>query len=173
MQYIVKDNLPQIISGSGSKTMATKLTKGAKFTYGEQGFAKLKVYEDGSSNVSFYTVKDNKIVYQTEVLPANKKKEFNTFPESKITEKTASIYTKEEINKSGFYKFLWGERYRKYFGIEVNAPTVRPFPFSETICWTALRTFARKVNQFSSSLGCSTSILSVAQSLVKWWNIFK
>jgi hypothetical protein len=124
LQYIVQDNLPQIVSGSGSKTTPTKLTGNAKFTYGEQGFAKLEVYKDGSSNVSFYTVKDNKIVYQTEVLKANEKKSLTTFPKSRITEKKASIYTKEEINKSGVYRFLWGERYRKYFGTEVNAPTV-------------------------------------------------
>jgi hypothetical protein len=124
LQYLVKDNLPQIISGSGSKTKPTKLSNGAKFTYGEQGFAKLVVYKNGSSTVSFYAVKDNKIVYQTEVLPANTKKTFNTFPESKITEKKASIYTKDEITKGKFYRFLWGERYRKYFGTKINAPTV-------------------------------------------------
>ncbi|KGL61940.1 metallophosphoesterase [Polaribacter sp. Hel1_85] len=124
LQYIVEDNLPQIVSGSGSKTTPTKLTGNAKFTYGEQGFAKLNIYKDGSSNVLFYTVKDDKIVYKTEVLEAFEKKQYTTFPQNRISEKTASIYTKEEINKSRFYKFLWGERYRKYFGTEVNALTV-------------------------------------------------
>ncbi|WP_373942090.1 hypothetical protein [Polaribacter sejongensis] len=124
LQYIVEDNLPQIISGSGSKTMATKLTGNAKFTYGAQGFAKLDVYEDGSSNVAFYTVKDNKVVYATEVLPANENTNFAPFTNTNITEKKASIYTKEEVEKSGIYRFLWGERYRKYFGTEVIAPTV-------------------------------------------------
>ena len=124
LQYIVQDNLPQIVSGSGSKTTPTKLTKNAKFTYGEQGFAKLEIYKDGASNVCFYTVKDNKVVYQTEVFKANEKKGFTTFPKNIITEKKASIYTKEEITKSSVYRFLWGERYRTYFGTEVNAPTV-------------------------------------------------
>jgi len=124
LQYIVEDNLPQIISGSGSKTMATKLTGNAKFTYGAQGFAKLDVYEDGSSNVAFYTVKDDEIVYATEVLPANENTNFAPFTNTNITAKKASIYTKEEVEKSGIYRFLWGERYRKYFGTEVNAPTV-------------------------------------------------
>jgi hypothetical protein len=124
LQYIVEDNLPQIISGSGSKTTPTKLTGNAKFTYGAQGFAKLKIYKDGSSNVSFYAVKDNKIVYETEVLKANENKRFTTYPKSKTTQKKASIYTTKEINKGSFYRFLWGERYRKYFGTKVNAPTV-------------------------------------------------
>jgi len=124
LQYIVEDNLPQIVSGSGSKTTPTKLTGKAKFTYGTQGFAKLDVYKDGSSNVRFYSVKDDKVVYESEVLPANEKKQFTTFPKNTSTEKKASIYTKKEITKNGIYRFLWGERYRKYFGTEVNAPTV-------------------------------------------------
>ena len=124
LQYIVQDNIPQIVSGSGSKTMATKLSGGAKFTYGAQGFAKLDIYKDGSSEVRFYTVKDDKIVYQTQVLEADEKKVFKAFTDQKITEKKASIYTQEEITKSKTYRYLWGERYRKYFGVEVNAPTV-------------------------------------------------
>ena len=56
LQYIVQDNIPQIVSGSGSKTTPTKLSGAAKFTYGAQGFAKLDVYKNGSSTVKFYTV---------------------------------------------------------------------------------------------------------------------
>ena len=124
LQYIVQDNLPQIISGSGSKTMATKLSGGAKFTYAAQGFAKLDIYKDGSSIVRFYSAEDDKIVYQTQVLSPNEKKVFSTFPKNRISEKKAAIYTKEEVTKKGFYRYLWGERYRKYFGTEVIAPTV-------------------------------------------------
>jgi hypothetical protein len=124
LQYIIQDNIPQIISGSGSKTTATKLSGGAKFTYGTQGFAKLEVYKDGSSTVSFYTVKDDKIVYQTQIFSEDEKTNYTSFPLQNITEKKASIYTQEEITKSKLYRFLWGERYRKYFGTEVNAPTV-------------------------------------------------
>ena len=80
--------------------MATKLSGGAKFTYGAQGFAKLDIYKDGSSEVRFYSVKDNKIVYQANVLSANEKKVFNKFPSQNITSKKASIYTQKEVNKS-------------------------------------------------------------------------
>ena len=125
LQYIVEDNIPQIISGSGSKTTATKLTGGAKFTYGSQGFAKLDIYKDGSSNVRFYSVNDDTVVYETEVLSADRKKNFTTYPSLKTTEKTAAIYTDKEINKSSFYKYFWGERYREYFGTKVTAPVVK------------------------------------------------
>ncbi|MGB0891822.1 MAG: metallophosphoesterase [Flavobacteriaceae bacterium] len=124
LQYIVEDNIPQIISGSGSKSSATKLAGAAKFTYGSQGFAKLDIYKDGSSSVAFYSVKDDKIVYQTNVLTPNKKKKFTTYPDRKITEKSASVYTDKEVTKGGLYKLFWGDRYRKYFGTKVTAPTV-------------------------------------------------
>lgn len=124
LQYIIQDNIPQIVSGSGSKTTATKLSGGAKFTYGTQGFAKLDVYKDGSSKVAFYSVKDNAIVYETTVLQEDEKQHFKTFTDTNIAEKKAAIYTKEEVTKNKTYRFLWGERYRKYFGTEVLAPTV-------------------------------------------------
>ena len=124
LQYIVEENIPQIVSGSGSKNSATKLTGGAKFTYGNQGFAKLDIFKDGSSKVSFYSVKDNAIVYQSDVLKSDKRKIFTTYPKSTISKKAASIYTDREVAKGKMYRFFWGERYRKYFGTKVTAPTV-------------------------------------------------
>lgn len=125
LQYIVNDNIPQIVSGSGSKTTATKLSKGAKFTYGAQGYARLDVFKSGASKVRFYTVKDSTMVYETQVLAPNEKKSFvNQYPNPKNKTEIASIYSEDEIIKSGMYKFIWGERYRKYFGTKINAPIV-------------------------------------------------
>ena len=125
LQYIVENNIPQIVSGSGSKVSETKLTGKAKFTYGAEGYAKLEVYKDGSSKVSFYAAKDNKIVYESEVLRKEEKKNFNTYPSVTGTSKKDAIYNNNEVTKSGFYKYLWGERYRNYFGTKVEAPIVK------------------------------------------------
>lgn len=125
LQYIVNDNIPQIVSGSGSKTSATKLSEGAKFTYGAQGYARLDVYKSGASKVRFYTVKDSSVVYETQVLSADEKKSYkNKFPRVNKKSEIASIYTQDEITKNGMYRFIWGERYRKYFGTEIKAPIV-------------------------------------------------
>jgi len=124
LQYIVQDNLPQIVSGSGSKTTATRNVGKGQFSYGSLGFARLDVYKDGSSHVRFYSAEDDKVVFNTQVLKPNAKKEFTTYPSNFPDNKTASIYTKDEIDKSGFYKSLWGDRYREYYGINVEAPTV-------------------------------------------------
>ncbi|MFD2726988.1 metallophosphoesterase [Hyunsoonleella rubra] len=122
LQYIVEDNLPQIVSGSGSKANPTRNVGGGQFSYGAMGYARLDVFKDGSSHVRFYT--DNKVVFQTQVLKPDDKKVFTTYPSSYPESKTASIYTEEETTKGGLYQFFWGDRYRKDFSTKVKAPTV-------------------------------------------------
>lgn len=122
LQYIAEDNLTQIVSGSGAKRTATKLVHG-QFSFGECGYAKLDVFEDGSSYVRFYTAPNKTIVFETEVHPSdtNIKTDFKTDFPSTVN---ASIYTKEETDKSKLYNWLWGKRYRKDYSQKVAAPTV-------------------------------------------------
>ena len=127
LQYIVENNTPQIVSGSGAKKGASRLLNGSKFSTGHMGYATLEVYTNGSSRVRFFGVDEDEreeFLYTTQVLPPNRtineEKYENSFP----AEVTASIYAKEEIDKSGFFKTLWGERYRKYYGTNVTVPTV-------------------------------------------------
>ncbi|MFK7749881.1 MAG: metallophosphoesterase [Kordia sp.] len=124
LQYIVEDNLRQIVSGSGAKKSGTRNVGGGLFSYGTQGFARLDVFKDGSSYVRFYAAEDEKIVFETEVIRAEATEEKTVYPETFPKEMTASIYTKEETKKSSFYKFLWGERYRELYSTPVTAPTV-------------------------------------------------
>lgn len=123
-QYIIQDNLPQIISGSGSKTNPTRNVSGGLFSSGNQGYARLDVFSDGSSYVRFYNVEKNKITFQTEVLSPDEKKEFPEYNATFPSTKTASVYSTDETNKRGLYKKLWGERYRKYYSTNVNVPIV-------------------------------------------------
>lgn len=125
LQYIVQDNLPQIISGSGSKTTATRNNGGGEFSYGTEGYARLDVFKDGSSHVRFYKAQDNAVVYQTQVLSGDEKAVASNYSQNTTKTKSASIYTKEATNKSQFYKKLWGNRYRDDYSEEINAPTVR------------------------------------------------
>ena len=126
LQYIVEDNIPQIVSGSGAKKGSTRLLNGSQFSSGQTGYAILKVYPDGSSHVSYMGVEENSTtsVFETQVLPPDRVKtqfkgasKFPPFVE-------ASIYTDEEVDKSGFFKWVWGDRYRKYYNTKVKAPTV-------------------------------------------------
>ncbi len=124
LQYIVKKNIPQIVSGSGAKLTPTRNIDGGEFSYRTPGYARLDVFTDGSTYVRFYSAKENKIVYQTEVRPATLNSVNTSYSTKFDASKKASIYTKEETQKSGFFKALWGERYRKYYSTEVLAPTV-------------------------------------------------
>ncbi|WP_396603024.1 metallophosphoesterase [Algibacter sp. R77976] len=122
LQYLVQDNLPQIISGAGSKSTATCNVNDA-FSSSESGYARLDVFTDGSSVVRFYSAKSDKVIFQAEVFSEDQKEDnvdYKLFPD----EKMASIYSEEEIDKSGFHKYIWGDRYRAYYGTKVKAPTV-------------------------------------------------
>lgn len=123
LQYIIEDNLHQIVSGSGSKVSAVRNIGGGQFGYGAQGYARLDVFKDGSSHIRFYS-DENNLLYENEVFPPNKKRKFNTYPKNFPAFKLASIYTEEEVKATSMKKFLWGERYRKYFGKKIKAPTV-------------------------------------------------
>ncbi|MEO1009744.1 MAG: metallophosphoesterase [Bacteroidota bacterium] len=128
LQYIVERSTPQIVSGSGSKTGATRLLNGSTFSTGRMGYAILEVYKDGSSHVSFYGVGEEEgaeeFLYGSEVLPPDQKAFTGSLPDTLPEAMEASIYTEEEIDKSGFFKTLWGERYRKYYATKVKAQTV-------------------------------------------------
>ncbi|RNC92583.1 MAG: phosphoesterase [Allomuricauda sp.] len=126
LQYIVEESIPQIVSGSGAKQGASRLLNGSQFSTGQNGYAELRIFKDGSSQVDFYTIEDNheSLAFSSEVLPPNEKSTVftgqNEFPEYV----QASVYEPEEVEKSGFYKSVWGERYSKYYATKIKAKTV-------------------------------------------------
>ena len=127
LQYIVEENTPQIVSGAGAKAGETRLLNGSKFSTGEKGYATLEVYTDGSSRVRYYGLdknNDEKFLFTSEVLAADKKLFNKKLPSTFPPTTTASIYTDKEVKKSGFHNFIWGDRYRKYYGTPVRVPTL-------------------------------------------------
>lgn len=125
LQYIVKNNLPQIISGSASKNTPTRNID-CNFAYSNLGFTKLNIYKDGSSNVQFFGIENNKekLVYQTEIFSANKINDTINYSNTVSDIVKSSIYTSEETIKSNFCKAVWGNRYREDYSANVKAPTV-------------------------------------------------
>ena len=127
LQYIVENNTPQIVSGSGAKEGISRLLNGSQFTTGKMGYATLEVYTDGSSRVRFYGVNEEdkeEFLFTNEVLPPARSEYVGEFTANFPDSVKASVYSQEEIDKSGFFKAIWGERYRKYYGTEVQVPTV-------------------------------------------------
>ena len=132
LQYLTSKNIRQIISGSLGSRTGTKISKGTianiggsldfegKFTYGEKGFTVINYYEDGTSDVKFVTEKESYFFDLNAKFP--EKEAPYPIPTFSETTKTLAITTDQnKLNKSGFYKFIWGERYRRYFGKPITA----------------------------------------------------
>nr|WP_321224784.1 metallophosphatase [uncultured Psychroserpens sp.] len=129
LQFLMDDEIPQIISGAIGKTKRTKPNeKKGYFGSNEQGYAKLNVFKDGSSEVEIYTVNNNSV---TKVFTSSiklKKGSLEDFDYHQNSDFNATfkdaIYTKEEVNKSGFYKWFWGDHYREVYGRDIEAPVL-------------------------------------------------
>ena len=124
LQYIEKNNLKQIVSGSGSKTSGVKRSKESNYAFAALGYVILDVYKNGKTQVGFIQANDtdDKIVFTKEVLGAYQDYEKLVYPLIKSGEKKASIYEPLATQKSEFYERLWGEHYRDAYGTEVTAP---------------------------------------------------
>jgi hypothetical protein len=124
LQYINKDNIKQIISGAGSKSEAAKAVFPDDFSYGGNGFALLNIYENGAAKVLFYGNEKNneKLLFEHTVLDS--KENYNqTFPSSFPKMTTAAIYSEKQTRKNGFYKFLFGQHYRKQYSTPITVET--------------------------------------------------
>ncbi len=122
LEYIERDNIKQVVSGSGTKTNAARAIYPKDFSYGRNGYATLQIMKDGKTILTFYGKENNKeiVLYRQEILkPINvEKKDYpNKFPTTVET----TIYNPEVTKKSGFYNFLWGKHYRKYYGTTITA----------------------------------------------------
>ncbi len=126
LQYIERENKPQIISGAGSKSSAARAVNGGKFSYGGIGYAKIEVLENGASWVYFYTEEKNKqtLLFQKEIFQKTPLPVKYNYPDSFPKTVKTSIYSKEETTKGKLFNAFWGEHYRKYYSTKVEAPTV-------------------------------------------------
>lgn len=126
LQYIHKDNIHQIISGSGSKEEAARAVNQHDFSYGGNGYAILDLYKDGSSNITYYGIKDAAEVkmFETPLLKKHQKPILETYPDAFPPIIKTSVYTPDRTDKSGLYKFFMGRHYRKYYSMPIEARTV-------------------------------------------------
>lgn len=125
LQYIENNGIKQIVSGSGAKESGAALSKNGLFSYGKQGFATLTVFEDGSVWTSFYGEENEqpKLLFTHEVFtPYETEFDTTTLPDSFPQTIEASVYSKEETDKSGVYEAFFGERYRDLYSTKVKVP---------------------------------------------------
>jgi hypothetical protein len=129
MQFILDDEIPQVMSGaSGSIEKTRDNSDKVKFTSSDRGFSKLTVFKDGSSEVQFYTVNGDAIalVHTSQIKLRKGKLEDFEYHEKSDFDSTieANIYTEEETEKSGVYRWFWGDHYREVYSKEITAPVL-------------------------------------------------
>ncbi|HAI43313.1 MAG TPA: metallophosphatase, partial [Maribacter sp.] len=127
LQYLEDDGIPQIISGAIGKTDRARAPKEEHFESEKQGYAKLTVFKDGSSQVEFFKVTDNtsQSIFTKTIKRERLSVDEISYPKKAYGATTkASIYTKEETDKTGFYKFLWGDHFRNLYSKEISAPVL-------------------------------------------------
>jgi len=124
LQYIEKNNLKQIVSGSGSKASGVKKSNESNYAFAALGYVVLDVFTDGTTQVNYIQTNDvdDKVVFTKEVFEAYKVVEKSKYSEIEAGEMKATIYEPLATQKSKFYKRLWGEHYRAAYGTEVTAP---------------------------------------------------
>lgn len=127
LQYLEDDGIPQIISGAVGKTERARAQKDEDFVSEKNGYAKLTVFKDGSSVVDFFPVSGNvsNPIFSKKIKRERATLDEISYPQKKYgaTEK-ASIYTAEETDKRGFYKWLWGDHYRNLYSKKIEAPVL-------------------------------------------------
>ncbi|WP_272974079.1 metallophosphoesterase [Croceibacter atlanticus] len=126
LQYIINENIKQIVSGSGSKASYAVLSNDGLFSHPGQGFVVLDVFKDGSSWASFYGSEKGKpvLLYQKEVHEAPKDFDVSTLPDTFNPVTKASVYRSEDTDRSDTYESIWGDRYRDVYGANIDVQTV-------------------------------------------------
>lgn len=126
LQYVEKNNVKQIISGSGSKLEAARAINENDFSAGLNGFAVLEMTKSGSTYVSYFGLKDKKeqLLFRHKVLTQVENKKI-AYSDSIAPFSEVAIYTKEMTDKSGFYKFLWGNHYRNYYSEKIKVQNAK------------------------------------------------
>lgn len=126
LQYIEKDGFKQIVSGAGSKESFAAIGEDGLFSTGQQGFAVLDVFKDGSSWVRYFVVGENyqpELIFQKEVIPTPKVLDISLYPKNFPREFTIPIYKQDSINEALFFRTIWGGKYKNAYSQSVTVPT--------------------------------------------------
>ncbi|MFV0540994.1 MAG: metallophosphoesterase [Aestuariibaculum sp.] len=121
--YFEVDNLVQIISGSASKLSPTRVRNKQDYSHGTHGYAILNIHKNQAIDVQFIDTHNNVVDFYKQIKPV-RKTSITSHLDSFQEKVSAAIYSEEETQKSNFYTWLWGERFRQTYSTKVEAPTV-------------------------------------------------
>ncbi|NJW52125.1 metallophosphatase [Salinimicrobium oceani] len=128
LQFLTNERNPQVISATAGETASAKALKDEHFASEEPGFAKLRVFKNGNSDLHFFKVnrESTASIFHT-IIPGEQHtridlegKEWKDLGDTYA----ASIYTSEETEKSGIFRFLWGKHYRDVYDQKIEVPVL-------------------------------------------------
>lgn len=126
LQYINKDGIQQIISGSGAHFSEARAVNPKDFSYGGYGYAVIDVYENGASTVSYYTTSNRKevLLFKQKIREPELNIKHQNYPKQFEPTTKRSIFGKPVSRKGDVYQFLWGKHYKNYYKQEIALRTV-------------------------------------------------
>ena len=126
MQFIIEKKIPTIISGAGGQIQNAKQGNHSLAAINEKGFTKIIDYKNGALWMAFYGESNNFTtpLFTSEIIKPLDKVVMPDFNETETPDYVkASIYKPEELERSDFYKMVWGEHFRKDYATPINVKT--------------------------------------------------
>jgi hypothetical protein len=124
LQYIEEGAVKQLISGAAGDTTPAGLGNNGLFSYGGSGFSVVESYIDGSVKALFYSVDkqgNTTLLFEKLVFESLPVLDLSALPTNFPKTVTASVYDLEAVDKSDFFKSIWGYHYRQVYGTPVKA----------------------------------------------------
>ncbi|HLF46945.1 MAG TPA: BamA/TamA family outer membrane protein, partial [Chitinophagaceae bacterium] len=126
LQFLKKDNINYIVSGSASNINRVKKAKYSLYAASEKGFAVLEITQSGKVAVNFYGESSEQIekpLFTSNLNPieSKAKNEMATTIRQSSFPDSASAIGSDKFEASGLKKILIGKNYRKEWGEAVKA----------------------------------------------------
>lgn len=127
LQFLQKDNISFIVSGSGAKTTRVKDAKHSLFSAKEKGFAALEITQSGKVTVNYFGEtsenKDNPLFTASlKQIEPKLLKESLTINSTISLPDSATAPGSDKFSASGLKKLMIGKNYRKEWRESVKAP---------------------------------------------------
>ncbi len=117
LQYINKDGIQQIISGSGAHFTPARAVNPNDFSFGGFGYAVVDIYANGASTISYYSTNNRKegLLFRQKLREPESNVKHQNYPKQFDPTVKRSIFGKPVGRKNGVYQFLWGKHYKNYY----------------------------------------------------------
>lgn len=127
LQYQVKGNAHYVVSGSGSKSTHLKKTKALLHGSEDRGFARVRVFDDGSTDLSFFEVNGGTTPTYTAQLHAPHEKIDDDVEDNETWVRTTDSITvvpNEALAAGGFKRKIFGSLYRDVWTAPITVPVM-------------------------------------------------